>query len=385
MKFVHLSDLHIGLRLYNYDLTEEQEDILRQATEQVKEEQPDAVLVAGDVYDKTVPSAEAIRLFDDFLLQLHEAAPNAEIMIISGNHDSPQRLDQYRSFLKRMKLHMVGLPPQNEDEYIEKVTLNDEFGPVNFYLLPFIKPTMVKGVVGTDEKGNNLSYQESLRRLFEREKIDRSERNVLVSHQFYYPTGKDPADVERMESEEIGRTVGNIDAVSAELLSPFDYAALGHIHKPWLLGSDPCKRYCGTPYPYSIDEERQEKGTVVVEMGAKGTITTRVLPLVPKRAVRTIEGLLDDVLEEGCDDFVRIVLTDPAGEALVNVRERLIAKFSKMLEMRRKHIRSSGVSGSGSVGVTNDPFELCCLFLGETTPEEDEILSEIVNSVKGEN
>ena len=156
----------------------------------------------GDAYDKTVPSAEAIRLFDDFLLQLHEAAPNAEIMIISGNHDSPQRLDQYRSFLKRMKLHMVGLPPQNEDEYIEKVTLNDECGPVNFYLLPFIKPTMVKGCRNR-RKREQSSYQESLRRLSRRRSTDRSATSLSATSPIIRRGG--PADAERMESEEIGR------------------------------------------------------------------------------------------------------------------------------------------------------------------------------------
>ncbi|MBP5620628.1 MAG: exonuclease SbcCD subunit D, partial [Thermoguttaceae bacterium] len=240
MKFIHLSDLHLGLKLFNYDLIEEQRDALSQIVEQVKQERPDAVVVAGDVYDKSIPSADALELFDDFLNEINEASPNTRLMTISGNHDSATRLDQYRRFLSRMNVHMVGLPPQRPDERIEKVVVEDEYGVVNFYLLPFVKPTSVKEIGGGDEKGNNLAYEESLRRLLAREDIDPTERNVLVSHQFYYPSGQSPDSVERMESETYGISVGNVDAASSDLLNAFDYAALGHIHKPWSLGGDPC-------------------------------------------------------------------------------------------------------------------------------------------------
>ena len=382
MKFIHLSDLHLGLKLFNYDLIEEQRDALAQIVEQVKQTQPDAVVVAGDVYDKSIPSADALELFDDFLNDVSEASAKTQIMTISGNHDSAPRLDQYRRFLSRMNVHMVGLPPRRPDESIEKVAIEDEFGVVNFYLLPFVKPTSVKEIVGVDEKGNNRSYEESLRRLLEREYIDPTERNVLVSHQFYYPGGQSPDSVERMESETYGVSVGNVDAVSSDLLSAFDYAALGHIHKPWSLGGDPCRRYCGTPYPYSVDEQGQKKGSVLVELFEKGAVNTSVLPITPLRAVRTVEGLFDDVLKQGCDDYVRVVLTDPAGEVLVDVRERLLDAFPRLLEIRRKHVASSG-GESARVGMTTDPMELCRMFLGELTLEDEELLQDVVNSVKG--
>ena len=244
MKFFHLSDLHIGLKLMNRDLREEQIDILRQITELAKAEKPDAVVIAGDIYDKAVPAAEAVEIFDGFMTELKKAVPKAEIMLISGNHDSGLRLNCFREILYEQKVHMIGLPPRTENEYIEKVTLTDEFGTLNFYLLPFVKPSMVKQIVGVDENGNNLSYDAALHRLIEREKVNTTERNVLVSHQFYLPVGGDAEKVDRMDSEI--RTVGNIDAVSADVLELFDYAALGHIHKPMKVGSE-VYRYCGTP------------------------------------------------------------------------------------------------------------------------------------------
>ena len=182
MKIFHLSDLHIGLRLMNHDLSEDQEYILKEITLLAEQEQPDAVVIAGDIYDKAVPSAEAVELFDRFVSGLTKAVPEAEIMMISGNHDSAPRVNMFRSVLRRQRIHMIGTPPQRPEEHIEKVTLQDEFGNVNFYLLPFVKPSVVKAVTGTDANGNNLSYDETLRRLIGREEIDRTERNVLVSH-----------------------------------------------------------------------------------------------------------------------------------------------------------------------------------------------------------
>ena len=307
MKFFHLSDLHIGLKLMNRDLREEQIDILRQITELAKAEKPDAVVIAGDIYDKAVPAAEAVEIFDGFMTELKKAVPKAEIMLISGNHDSGLRLNCFREILDEQKVHMIGLPPRREEEYIEKVTLQDEFGPVNFYLLPFVKPSMVKQIVGVDENGNNLSYDATLHKLIAREEVNTAERNVLVSHQFYLPVGENAESVERMDSEI--RTVGNIDAVSADVLELFDYAALGHIHKPMKVGSE-VYRYCGTPLACSVSEAGQQKGIIMVEMGSKNSVKTTILPLKPLREVRIIKGSLEDVLAQACEDFVSVILTD---------------------------------------------------------------------------
>ena len=216
MKFFHLSDLHIGLKLIERDLREDQEYIFEQIIRLAKEQQPDAMVIAGDIYDKAVPSAEAVEIFDSFMKNLSEEMPQMPVMIISGNHDSAARLNCFRSILSRQNVYMIGTPPTTEEEYIEKVTLQDAYGDLHFYLLPFVKPSMVREIVGTREDGTQHSYDEALHLLIERENIDTKERNVLVSHQFYLPSDRQAEDVERMDSEI--RTVGNIDEISADVL-----------------------------------------------------------------------------------------------------------------------------------------------------------------------
>ena len=381
MKFFHLSDLHIGLKLMNRDLREDQEYIFRQITDIASREQPDAVVIAGDIYDKAVPSAEAVEVFDRFIADLAEALPQVAIMMISGNHDSAPRVNCFRNILSRQNLYMVGQPPQREDEYIEKVTLEDKYGAVNFYLLPFVKPSMVKMAVGTDENGNNLSYNDTVRRLIEREGIDETQRNVLVSHQFYLPSGKKAEDVERMDSEI--RTVGNIDQVSADVLELFDYGALGHIHKPMKVGRD-CFRYCGTPLACSVSEAGQEKGILMVELSGKGKEPEiSVLPLNPLRKVRVICGSLQEVLEQTCEDYVSVILTDKADLDVIDMQDRLRHAFPNLLEIRRENLRKADYSGEMRAQEEMlNPYELCCSFLAELDEEEKEILRDVIHTVQ---
>lgn len=379
MKFFHLSDLHIGLKLMNRDLSEDQEYIFRQITDLAALHRPDAVVIAGDIYDRAVPSAEAVELFDRFLTGLTQAVPGTAVMIVSGNHDSGLRLNCFRSVLARQQVHMIGLPPQRPEEFIEKVVLEDDWGPVNFYLLPFVKPSMVKQIVGTEENGNNLSYDETLRRLIDRENIDESRRNVLVSHQFYLPPHVQANQVERMESEI--RTVGNIDEVSGEMLQIFDYAALGHIHKPMKVG-DEFHRYCGTPLACSVSEAGQDKGIVMVEMEEKGNLKTSVLPLTPLRQVRLLRGTLSQVLAQACGDYVTVVLTDRTDLDILDMQDRLRSAFPRLLEIRRETVRQADYRVQAEPGKQLDPFELCCAFLGETTGEEQELLRDVINTVQ---
>ena len=380
MKFFHLSDLHIGLKLMNRDLREEQIDILRQITELAKAEKPDAVVIAGDIYDKAVPAAEAVEIFDGFMTELKKAVPKAEIMLISGNHDSGLRLNCFREILDEQKVHMIGLPPRTENEYIEKVTLTDEFGTLNFYLLPFVKPSMVKQIVGVDENGNNLSYDAALHRLIEREKVNTTERNVLVSHQFYLPVGGDAEKVDRMDSEI--RTVGNIDAVSADVLELFDYAALGHIHKPMKVGSE-AYRYCGTPLACSVSEAGQRKGIIMVEMGSKNSVKTTILPLKPLREVRIIKGSLEDVLAQACEDFVTVILTDKVDLDIMDMQDRIRMAFPYLLEIRREVLRKADYSDLMMAEKEQDPFKLCCSFLKDLDDEEKAVLQDVIHTVQG--
>ena len=380
MKFFHLSDLHIGLKLMNHDMREDQEYILSKIVETVAVEKPDAVVIAGDIYDKAVPSAEAVEVFDRFLVGLTEAVPDAVIMMISGNHDSAPRIDCFRKVLSHQKVYMVGQPPRTEEEYIEKVILEDKDGKVNFYLLPFVKPSMVKQVVGVDENGNNLSYNETLHRLIGREKINSDERNVLVSHQFYLPSGKNAEDVERMDSEM--RTVGNIDEVSADVLGNFDYAALGHIHKPMKVGSE-LYRYCGTPLVCSVSEAQQQKGIIMVEMGVKGEIKTTILPLEPLRQVKVVKGTLEEVLKESCKDYVTVILTDKADLDVIDMQERIRLAFPNLLEIRRENQRKTDYTRTLQTEELLDPYELCCSFLKDLYEEEKMILQDVLHTVQG--
>ena len=195
MRFFHLSDLHLGIKLYEHDLLKDQKAILDEIVALTRQYQPDAVVFAGDIYDRSVPPVEAVALFDDFMTQLRAALPNGEIMLISGNHDSAQRLDVFRSELSDRGIHMIGNPPMQEGETIERVTLTDDFGAVNFYLLPFVRPGMVRLVTGTKENGDNLSYPEAFSRLLALSPLNPDERNVLVSHQFFLPDGGDAENI----------------------------------------------------------------------------------------------------------------------------------------------------------------------------------------------
>lgn len=380
MKFLHLSDLHIGLKLMNRDLREDQEHILKQVVAIAEKEKPDAIVIAGDIYDKAIPSAEAVEVFDAFISALTLSLPKTVVMMISGNHDSGPRVDCYRSVLSRQNLYMIGMPPQKEEDYIEKVTLEDAYGNVNFYLLPFVKPSMVKKVVGVDENGNNLSYDATVHKLIEREQIDLSERNVLVSHQFYLPIGKSSDEIERMDSEI--RTVGNIDEVCADVLEAFDYGALGHIHKPMKVGSE-VYRYCGTTLACSVSEAGQQKGIIMVEMMEKSAeVKTTVLPLEPLRQVRVVKGTLEEVLKQACKDYVTVILTDKVDLDVIDMQERIRIAFPNLLEIRRETLRKADYSRDFAAEENLDPFELCCAFLKDLDDGEKEILRDVINTVQ---
>ena len=379
MRFFHLSDLHIGLRLMNRDLSENQRYIFDEIIRYALEEKPDAILIAGDIYDKSVPSAEAVDLFDYFISRLRKTLPDTEIMMISGNHDSVSRINIYRSILSDQRIHMIGMPPEKEEDRIEQVTLYDDHGPVHFFLLPFVKPSMVKQILGVNEEGRNLSYDETIHRLIAREDIRRQERNVLVSHQFYLPVGWKTDQVERMDSEI--RTVGNIDEVKADVLDSFDYAALGHIHKPMAVGSE-FYRYCGTPLACSVSEASQEKGIILIEMEEKGKISTRVLPLHPMRQVKKIKGILKEVLNQSCEDYVSVTLTDKADLDAIDMTERLRQAFPNLLEIRRETYFQANYNKEILSEKESDPYELCLAFLGKIDEEDQRILGDMINQVK---
>ena len=382
MRFFHLSDLHLGIKLYEHDLLKDQKAILDEIVAMTWQYQPDAVVFAGDIYDRSVPPVEAVALFDDFMTQLRAALPNGEIMLISGNHDSAQRLDVFRSELSDRGIHMIGNPPMQKGETIERVTLTDDFGAVNFYLLPFVRPGMVRNVVDTKENGDNLSYPEAFSRLLALSPLNPDERNVLVSHQFFLPDGGDAANIERAENEV--KQVGNVDAIPASLIADFDYAALGHIHKPMKVGSETL-RYCGTPMPYSLSEENQQKGILMVEMGAKGDVQTTVLPLHPVHQVRKLRATREALLSGASEDFVSICVIGAEATEMVGLRELLRAKYPNLLELRREREETVELAALQERTETLSPYELCLQFAGERlNAEEKALLTEVMNAMKEE-
>lgn len=383
MRFFHLSDLHLGIKLYEHDLLKDQKTILDEIVALTRQYQPDAVVFAGDIYDRSVPPVEAVALFDDFMTQLRAALPNGEIMLISGNHDSAQRLDVFRSELSDRGIHMIGNPPMQKGETIERVTLTDDFGAVNFYLLPFVRPGMVRNVVDTKENGDNLSYPEAFSRLLALSPLNPDERNVLVSHQFFLPDGGDAENIERAENEV--KQVGNVDAIPASLIADFDYAALGHIHKPMKVGSETL-RYCGTPMPYSLSEENQQKGILMVEMGAKGDVQTTVLPLHPVHQVRKLRATREALLSGASEDFVSICVMGAEATEMVGLRELLRAKYPNLLELRREREETVELAALQERAETLSPYELCLQFAGERLNDaEKALLTEVMNAMKEEN
>lgn len=376
MKFFHLSDLHIGKQLHHYSLLEEQRELLAQIVAYAKEEQPDAILIAGDIYDTPVPSADAVAVFDEFLSQLDDLKQELTVCVIAGNHDSARRLDFASQILAKHAVHIAGLPPRTEEEYLKKVVLTDAYGEVVIYLLPFVKPTMVRKLF-QDEA---LSFSEAVTRLLDREEIDLSKRNILVSHQFYAGGGTQP-----VTSDSEVHVAGGIDNVDIGVLDPFDYAALGHIHREQKVGVEK-NRYCGTMFSYSVSEAEDEKFVTLVEMGAKGEeAVCRKLPLVPARRVRKLVGTMDEILAMGngkCHDYVSITLTDEV-EAY-RPKEQLEEVYDHILEIRIDNSRTRKLMELGDFETENlEPYEAFCNFFAEIngremTEEEDAMLKEVL-------
>lgn len=296
MKLIHISDLHLGKRVNDVSMIVDQKYILEEVLKIVDQEQPDGVLIAGDVYDKAVPSAEAVEVMDEFLFCLSQRG--CKVFIISGNHDSPERLAFGGRLLDRAGIH---ISPVYSGEVLP-IILSDKYGTVNFYLLPFIKPAHVRRFF---PEADIHSYTDALRTVIDRMNINRAERNILLTHQFV--TG-----ASRCESEEI--SVGGSDNVDASVFEGFDYVALGHIHGPQNIRDH--IRYCGTPLKYSFSEVSHTKSLTIVELAGKGTVRVDTRPLLPLRDMRQLRGTYEEISKKSnyehtaTDDYLHIILTD---------------------------------------------------------------------------
>ncbi|GHU53071.1 nuclease SbcCD subunit D [Clostridia bacterium] len=366
MKFIHMSDLHIGKSVNGFSMLEEQRYVFSQITAYIRLEKPTAVLIAGDIYDRAVPQTSAVRLFDDFLTELFKE--DVAVLLISGNHDSPERLNYASRLLSEQNLHLCGA----FDGTLRNVTLRDEFGGVRFWLLPFIKPSTVRGSFGEIE-----SYGDAVSAVLKNADIDYSGRNVLLSHQFYKSAGISPA---RCESEL--DPIGGLDAVSAELIFGFDYAALGHLHGAQSAGGN--LRYAGSPLKYSFSECRQIKSVTLAELREKGSLKTTPLPLKPIHDMREIKGSLDEILRgESSEDYLRVTLTDE--EEIIDPMGKIRSVYPNVMALCFENSRF--FAGSANISAKNikklSPYDLFCEFFLETggavmSGEQAEIARELL-------
>lgn len=300
MKLLHIGDLHIGKRVNEFNLMEDQIYILNQIIDIAGKEKPDAILIAGDVYDKSQPSAEAVVLLDNFLTKL--TALSLPVFVISGNHDSPERLSFGNQLLLKNNLYIAGV----FDGTLHTVTLQDEYGDVNIHLLPFIKPAMLRPYFEKTAE----TYDEAIRMVLSSASIDRTKRNVLVAHQFITNLGISP---ERSDSENI--SVGGLDQIDVSAFEDFDYIALGHLHGPQKIQRDSV-RYCGSPLKYSFSETHHKKSITKIELKQKGELSIELLRLSPLRDMREMKGPLKELLAVGrednknSNDFIHATLTD---------------------------------------------------------------------------
>ena len=325
MKFLHLSDLHLGKRVHNFSMIDDQRYILEQILDIADKEEITGVIIAGDVYDKPVPSAEAVALFDEFLVQL--AKRNLHVFVISGNHDSAERIAFGGKLMRHSRVYMS--PVYNGE--IEPVTLEDEFGKINVFLMPFVKPVQVRHFCNEEEIRD---YTEAVRCAIDHMDVKNEERNILVCHQFV--TG-----ATRCESEEI--SVGGLDNVDASVFEPFDYVALGHIHGPQNIGSDRI-RYCGTPLKYSFSEANHQKSVTIVNLGEKGELLMETRPLKPMRDMIKVKGFFEEITDKvfyekmDTESYVQITLLDE--QDIPNAFGKLATIYPNLMQMRYENKRT---------------------------------------------
>ena len=299
MKLFHLADLHIGKRVNEFSMIEDQKYILKRILDLAEEEKPDGIILAGDIYDKQIPSAEAVQVFDEFITRL--AGRAIPVFIISGNHDSAERLAFGGRLLNSRGIYLSSV----YDGSVTKIPLKDQYGTVWIHLLPFIRPSTVRHVF-ENEADLVTDVQTAAETVIRHMEIDLKDRNILVAHQFV--TG-----ASRCESEDV--QVGGLDNIDAAVFTPFDYTALGHIHSPQNVGTDRV-RYCGTPLKYSFSEVDQEKSITVVELEKKGTVRTSLLPLKPLRDMRKLRGTYLELTDRSFyrdmnrEDYIQVTLTD---------------------------------------------------------------------------
>lgn len=375
MKIVHLSDLHLGKWVNGFSMLEDQKYILDQILSVIESEQPEAVLISGDIYDRSVPPAEAVQLFDGFLVGLAERG--TEVFIISGNHDSAERLAFGGRLMEGSGVHFSPVYDGN----VQSVLFTDAWGEVMIYMLPFVKPAHVRRWLGT-ETG---SCTEAVAAAISRMEIDPQRRNVLMTHQFV--TG-----AERSESEDV--SVGGTDNVDASVFFPFDYVALGHIHGPQFVERETI-RYCGTPLKYSFSEKDHKKSVTVAELRKKGNIILHTVPLTPLHDLREIRGSYEELTlrknyeRTDVDDYIHAILTDEEDVPDAAARLRLIYPNLMKLDYDNTRTRTSAYITEGAALRPRSERELFAEFYEKRNgrpmnEEQEKMVSVLLDEIREE-
>lgn len=377
MRFLHLADLHIGKRVNGFSMIEDQKFVFEQVYNVIENEKIDGIIMAGDIYDKPVPSAEAVKLFDEMLTRL--VSMDLPIFVISGNHDSAERIGFGSDILSAAKVYMSRVYNGN----LQKIELEDDYGKINVYLLPFIKPATVKNIY---KEAEIKDYDDALAYVLNQEKIDETKRNVIVSHQFV--TG-----AMRSESEEV--SVGGLDNVSVEKYDAFDYVALGHIHRAQHIGRESA-RYAGTLLKYSFSEENHNKSMTIVDLKEKGNIEIKEIPVKPLHDLKTIKGKFSEITSEEFykelrkEDYYRAVLTDE--EDILNAIGKLKSIYPNLMSMEYDNTRTRSYSVVDNVetGEAKSPLDYFEEFFEKQngrkmSEKQRDYLLEILGEAKEEN
>ena len=380
MKIMHLADLHLGRSILDQSLISDQQYILDQIIEIIKEHNVETVIIAGDVYDKSIPSVEAVKLFSDFLTSLYKLS--VKVLVISGNHDSKDRLSFGNELFVDNGVYIEGV----FNGKLKCISLNDIYGNINFYMLPFVKPADVRIHYPKEEIN---SYDDAIRCIIDNTDIDTNERNIIMVHQFVTARG---VEVERSDSETI--SLGGLDNIDVSIFSKFDYVAMGHIHGAQKLLRDTA-RYAGSPLKYSFSEVHNNKSVPIIDIKEKGNIDLELVSLVPIRDMRTIKGkfinLIDkDVVNEANNqDYIQAILTDD--DYIVDVIGKLRAVYPNLLRTSYQNNRSivnASIKNSarGDVAKRNE-FDLFSEFYKnqnnmELDKERSKIISKIIKELK---
>ena len=373
MKLIHLGDLHFGKSVNEFSMIEDQRFILQEILKIIEEKEVDTVLIAGDVFDRSVPSEEAVRLFDEFLTDL--VARKKQVFVISGNHDSDERLNFGSRLFRNEKVYISGKYTGKVD--VERV--EDEYGPINVYLMPYVKASMVAHYF-PEEKITN--YDSAFKIAIDKCNVNTDERNIILTHQFV--TGKS-LDTELSGSESSILNVGNVDKIYSDCFAPFDYVAMGHIHSAQAVGRETI-RYAGSPLKYSLSEReiRKDKTVPVVTLKEKGNVEVEIVPLKPLREVRHIRGKLEELLENAtdCDDYIYVTLTDEESQYDAMSRMQEVYPHTMKLDYDNRQTRALQEEEGEAANEDRSFHELMSDFYklikgGEPTEEEWKLLEEV--------